>query len=26
VIGHCAAPAVVARWEKVSFPRHLEPV
>ena len=26
VIGHCAAPAVVARWEGVEFPRHLEPV
>ena len=26
VIGHCAAPAVVARWEKVSFPRGLDPV
>lgn len=26
VIGHCTAPAVVARWEGVSFPSHLEPV
>lgn len=26
VVGHCAAPAVVARWERVEFPRHLEPV
>ncbi len=26
VVGHCAAPAVVARWEGVDFPRHLEPV
>lgn len=26
VVGHCAAPAVVARWEKVAIPRHLEPV
>jgi len=26
VIGHCAAPAIVARWEGVEFPRHLEPV
>ncbi len=25
VVGHCAAPAVVARWEGVEFPRHLEP-
>lgn len=24
VVGHCAAPAVVARWEGVQFPRHLE--
>lgn len=26
VVGHCAAPAVVARWEGVSFPSHSEPV
>lgn len=26
VIGHCTAPAVVARWEGVSFPSHHEPV
>ncbi len=26
VVGHCAAPAVVARWEGVSFPKDLEPV
>jgi proton glutamate symport protein len=25
VVGHCAAPAVVARWEGVAFPSHLEP-
>ena len=25
VVGHCAAPAVVARWEGVSLPSHLEP-
>jgi proton glutamate symport protein len=25
VLGHCAAPAVVARWEGVSFPKNLEP-
>ncbi len=26
VVGHCAAPAVVARWEGVTFPKDLEPV
>ena len=26
VVGHCAAPAVVARWEGVTFPKNLEPV
>ena len=26
VLGHCTAPAVVARWEGVSFPKNLEPV
>jgi proton glutamate symport protein len=26
VVGHCTAPAVVARWEGVSFPKDLEPV
>ena len=26
VVGHCTAPAVVARWEGVTFPKHLEPV
>jgi Na+/H+-dicarboxylate symporter len=26
VIGHCTAPAVVARWEGVTFPAHREPV
>lgn len=26
VIGHCTAPAVVARWEGVTFPSHREPV
>jgi len=25
VLGHCTAPAVVARWEGVSFPKNLEP-
>ncbi len=25
VVGHCAAPAVVARWEGVAFPSHREP-
>ena len=25
VLGHCAAPTVVARWEGVSFPKNLEP-
>jgi proton glutamate symport protein len=26
VVGHCTAPAVVARWEGVTFPKNLEPV
>ena len=26
VVGHCTAPAVVARWEGVTFPKDLEPV
>lgn len=26
VVGHCAAPAVLARWEGVTFPKNLEPV
>ena len=26
VVGHCAAPAGVARWEGVTFPKDLEPV
>ena len=26
VLGHCTAPAVVARWEGLSFPKNLEPV
>ncbi len=25
VLGHCTAPAVIARWEGVSFPKNLEP-
>jgi proton glutamate symport protein len=25
VLGHCTAPAVIARWEGVSFPENLEP-